>query len=247
MKTSTSEVNSLYKKYYESYYKDLHAWRDYELTSKGFEEWYYDCIPDNKNTKILDIGCGDGKFLYFLHCKGYKKIEGLELSSQQAKEARKHLKCPIHTVDNTNSFLKKSKNTYEMITLNDVLEHIPKSDTVEFLINIFDAIKPGGAVVINVPQLFGITSLYCRYNDFTHETIFTEMSLRHVLLSAGFSELRFIEQKWPIKLTFRHLAYRCVNRLWCYLLNLIYFIETPGERYPIRFGSRLVVSASKPA
>ena len=197
----------------------MHGWRDYKLTSKGYGEWYYDCLPDDKQAKILDVGCGDGKFLFFLEQKAYQKIEGLEISPQQAEEARKHIKRPIHVVDDTSSFLKKSLNTYDMITLNDVLEHIPKKEIVRFLKNIFDAIKPGGIAVINVPQIFGITSLYCRYNDFTHETIFTEMSLKQVLLSAGFFDLRFIKQKWPIKLTPRHLTYRFINRLWCYLLK----------------------------
>jgi len=190
-----SNCENTFDNYHETYYKNLHGWRDYEMTSNGYAEWYYDCLPDGKDSRILDIGCGDGKFLYFLYNQGYKEIEGLELSAQQAEEARKYVKCPIHAVDDTSSFLKKSVNTYHMITMNDVLEHIPEKETVRFLVNIFDAIKPGGIAVINVPQIFRITSLYCRYNDFTHETILSEMSLKQVLLSAGFFDLRFIKQK----------------------------------------------------
>ena len=56
----------IFEKYYETHYKNLHEWRDYELTSKGFGEWYYDCLSTDKKVRILDIGCGDGKFLFFL-------------------------------------------------------------------------------------------------------------------------------------------------------------------------------------
>ena len=28
--------NEIYEKYYDTFYKDLHGWRDYELTSKGY-------------------------------------------------------------------------------------------------------------------------------------------------------------------------------------------------------------------
>jgi hypothetical protein len=35
----------IFDKYHETFYKDLHGWRDYELTSKGYGEWYYDCLP----------------------------------------------------------------------------------------------------------------------------------------------------------------------------------------------------------
>ena len=241
------DSKEIFEKYHETFYKDLHGWRDYELTSKGYGEWYYDCLPDDKNARILDIGCGDGKFLFFLCNKGYNKIEGLELSAQQADEARKHVKCPIHAVGDTNSFLKKSVNTYQMIAMNDVLEHVPKQETVRFLKAVHDAINPGGVVVVNVPQVSGLTSLFCRYNDFTHQTLFTEMSLKQVLFSSGFSSVKFISQKWPFKWTPRHLAYRFARLLWYRILKLIYTIESPGEKHPSSFQARLVASAIRPA
>lgn len=236
----------MFKKYHDTFYEEMHEWRDYELTSAGFGEWYYDCLPSDKNAKILDIGCGDGKFLFFLQRKGYTKIEGLELSPQQAEEASKHIKCPIHVVEDTTAFLRGHPSTYKMITMNDVLEHIPKRETVRFLTAVLGAIQPGGNLVINVPQLSGITSIFCRYNDFTHETIFTEMSLKQVLSLAGFSEIRFILQRWPLKWTPRHLTYRLARFLWYGILKLIYTIESPGERHPRSFQVRLVASANRP-
>ena len=63
-----------------------------------------------------------------------------------------------------------------MITMNDILEHVPKEETVGFLRDVFESLQPGGNAVINVPQVSGFTSLFCRYNDFTHQTLFTEMT-----------------------------------------------------------------------
>jgi 2-polyprenyl-3-methyl-5-hydroxy-6-metoxy-1,4-benzoquinol methylase len=122
----------IFEKYHETFYEDQHEWRDYELTSAGYGEWYYDCLPTDKKARILDIGCGDGKFLSFVQQQGYQSIVGVELSSQQANEARKHAKCPIHVVNDTSAFLHKHLDTYKMITMNDILEHIPKEETVSF-------------------------------------------------------------------------------------------------------------------
>ncbi len=242
-----SNKSDIFEKYHETFYKDLHGWRDYELTSKGYGEWYYDCLPTDKAAMILDIGCGDGKFIFFLQRKGYTSVEGLELSSQQVKEAKRKVKCPIHVVNDTLSFLRRKTDTYQMITMNDVLEHVPKRETVRFLKSVLDAINPGGSVVVNVPQVSGFTSIFCRYNDFTHQTLFTEMSLKQVLLTAGFSNVKFIPQKWPIKWTPRHLAYRFARLLWYRILKLIYTIESPGEKHPSSFQARLVASARRSA
>jgi 2-polyprenyl-3-methyl-5-hydroxy-6-metoxy-1,4-benzoquinol methylase len=235
-----------YAKYHETIYGEKHERRNYELTSAGYQEWYYDCLPKDKKARILDLGCGDGKFLFFLQGNGYTDIEGLELSSQQADEARRHVKCPINVVADTYTFLQEHPATYMMITMNDVLEHIPKDKTVNLLKALLLALKPGGTLVINVPQVSGFTSLYHRYDDFTHKTLFTEMSLKQILLSAGFSEVRFIRQKWPLKWTPRHIAYRLARRLWYGILKLIYIIESPTGTHPGSFQVRLVASAMRP-
>ena len=65
----------IFEKYHETFYEDQHEWRDYELTSAGYGEWYYDCLPTDKKARILDIGCGDGKFLSFVQQQGYQSIE----------------------------------------------------------------------------------------------------------------------------------------------------------------------------
>jgi 2-polyprenyl-3-methyl-5-hydroxy-6-metoxy-1,4-benzoquinol methylase len=235
-----------FQKYHDTFYQDLHGWRDYELTSEGFAEWYYDCLPTEKKARILDIGCGDGKFLYFLQRRGYTSIEGLELSSRQAEEARKHVECPIHVVEDSAAFLLDHPSTYQTITMNDVLEHVPKDETVSLLRGVLKALEPDGNIVVNVPQVSGFTSIFCRYNDFTHEAIFTEMSLKQVLSLAGFTDIRFMRQKWPLKWTPRHLAYRLARLLWYGMLKLIYTIESPGERHPRSFQVRLVASANRP-
>ncbi len=176
---------------------------------------------------------------------GHSAIEGVELSSQQAEEARKYIKCPVYVVEDTSVFLQEHPSTYHMITMNDILEHVPKNETVNLLKRVLGALHPGGQAVINVPQVSGFASLFCRYNDFTHETLFTEMSLKQVLSLAGFSDIRFIRQKWPLKLTPRHLAYRLARSLWYAILKLIYTIESPGEKHPGSFQIRLVASVSR--
>ena len=149
-------------------------------------------------------------------------------------------------VNDTSAFLLENPSAYQMITMNDVLEHVPKRETVSLLMAILEALQPGGSVIINVPQVSGFASFFCRYNDFTHETIFTEMSLKQVLFSAGFSDIRYIPQNWPLKWTPRHLAYRLARLLWYGILKLIYTIESPGERHPRTFQVRLVASADRP-
>ncbi|MEI8174252.1 MAG: class I SAM-dependent methyltransferase [Deltaproteobacteria bacterium] len=232
-----------FKLYGDLFWDELHQGLDFELIAKGYGEWYYDCLPRNKDAPILDVGCGSGEFLHFLQSSGYTRMEGIDLSAQQVERARKRLSCPIHHAE-VGTFLKNRQGYYSMITLNDVLEHISKNDLVSFLTILRNGLLiTGGGLVIFVPQAAGFSSLYNRNIDFTHQLIFTEISLRYVLKMAGFSEVRFVPERWPLKLTPRHLTYRLVRWMWFKILKLIYFIELPGQIHPSTFQIRILAVA----
>ena len=45
-------------------------------------------LPTRKDAAILDLGCGYGKFLYFLQNEGYTETRGIDLNPQQLEVAR---------------------------------------------------------------------------------------------------------------------------------------------------------------
>ncbi|MEW6544182.1 MAG: class I SAM-dependent methyltransferase [Nitrospirota bacterium] len=232
-----------FDRYSETFFEELHRGVDFDLTAKGYEEYYYDCLPEDREAPVLDVGCGAGHFLKFLETKGYRRAEGLDLSPQQVEEARRHVACPVH-VGEAAKFLAERPGHYAAITINDVLEHVPKDRAVPFLATLRNGLRPGGVLVVNVPSAAGLTTAYVRYNDFTHELVFTELSLQQVLLMAGFRSVRFVPERWPLKFTPRHLAYRLVRWVWYRLLKLIYFVEMPGGRLPSHWQVRLVAVAA---
>jgi len=233
-----------FDRYSETFFDALHAGQDFEALARGFREYYYDCLPSDFDAPILDVGCGMGQFLRFLEMQGYRQAEGIELSAQQAELARRHVKFPVHVGD-VGKFLRERNDQYAVITINDVLEHIPKGQTVAFLKTLHTGLCDDGSLIVNVPQVSGLTTAYNRYNDFTHQLVFTEMSLKQVLLMAGFRDVRFVDENWPMKWTPRHLAYRLARWCWYQVLKLIYFVELPGEKRPAHWGVRLVAVAKK--
>ena len=234
-----------FRAYAETHFRKIQEGRDFELTARGYGEWFHDCLPEDRQAPMLDVGCGHGVFLRFLELSGYQAIEGIEISEGQAVDARKRLKCPVHVVD-AETWLASHRSYYARIFLNDVLEHIEREDVVLFLQRLATGLATGGALVISVPQAAGISSIYARYADFTHHFLFTESSLEQVLYMSGFSRVRFLSQRLPWKWTVRHLAYRLMRVLYVQLMRLAFTLEQPGEHPPSHFERRIYAEARLP-
>jgi hypothetical protein len=59
----------------------------------------------------------------------------------------------------------------------------------------FGALRPGGRVVIHVPNAEGLHGMRVRYGDLTHEQAFTPASIRQALTLCGFTNVRCFEDR----------------------------------------------------
>lgn len=91
----------LFKNYWTTLHKDITSVYDYEKISQGYEEIYYDALPQNKNAKILDLGCGMGFCLYWLKRKGYENIIGIDLSAEMVEVAKKKTNANVILVEDS--------------------------------------------------------------------------------------------------------------------------------------------------
>lgn len=163
-------------------------------------EWYYNELAGDKskftygldlmrswlkttgrkleNQKILDVGCGDGYFLSLCLDLGMTAY-GLDISPEVASYAeRRGLKVF--------SDLKEIKDTFDIITLFDVLEHM--TDPLQELSQLTQLLNDKGIIFIETPrkcladfylsilELFGIASNNRVSKE--HLQLFTDKSLR---------------------------------------------------------------------
>jgi 2-polyprenyl-3-methyl-5-hydroxy-6-metoxy-1,4-benzoquinol methylase len=112
---------------------------------KRFLEFFKNSI--NVKIKLLDIGSGLSVFLYTLSKKVRWDIQGIEPDLNFVNFAKKKLKLNV-----TRSTLEKikSKNKYDIISLNKVIEHVKNPSL--FLKKTNRMLKDNGYVYIEVPD-----------------------------------------------------------------------------------------------
>ncbi|MBT3208682.1 MAG: class I SAM-dependent methyltransferase [Bacteroidetes bacterium] len=102
-----------------------------------------------EGANVLDIGCGNGRFLLYLQKYGKYRLNGTELDGNSAKRAAKHSEINLKI-----GFLEKSdfdKNSLDAVTLFHVFEHL--SNPKETLETISELLKKDGILLISFPNI----------------------------------------------------------------------------------------------
>ena len=229
MKLSYRE--KLYNTYVSTHTSYLYGRPNLDRIKRQFPvwKWYFGSfLPRDKEAKILDIGCGNGGFVYWLQSLGYKNSEGIDISKEQVGIAR-NLGIPNIKCADLVEFLKSKDKAYDIIFARDIIEHFKKEEIINILSLIFNSLKQEGTVVIQAPNAQNLFGSRLRYGDFTHEIAFTEGSLYQLLRIAGFKEISFYPTgpvPKGIKSTVRFLLWKMIE----IFLRFYMLVETGSGR-----------------
>jgi len=152
-------------------------------------------FPPNKNINIVDLGCGQGAFLYFLRSEGFSNLTGVDISTDQTEIAKKLGVEGIINGHLMETLAKISDNSQDIVIAFDVIEHFTKIELLPFVDEVHRVLRSNGKWIIHAPN--GESPFFgrIRYGDFTHEQAFTRNSISQLLLASGFNEVKCFEDK----------------------------------------------------
>jgi len=135
----------------------------------------------SRKKKLLDLGCGRGEFLKgFIRCglKGYGIDQSLMGKSicPETEIIQSDLEEPLPFKD----------NYFDVVFSKSVLEHFYYPE--KLVLEIYRILKPGGLVITMVPDWEAVYKTF--YDDYTHRTPFTLVSLRNIFVINGFNDVK---------------------------------------------------------
>ncbi len=198
----------------------------------------------DRQSRILDIGCGTGMFLVHLKSLGFESLAGVETS----EDLRTKFRDPSIEV-----LAEIPDRVYDKVFLLDVLEHI--EDDRGTLERIRGLLTPGGCFYLSVPAH---PFLWSRHDDINqHQRRYRKAELHEKLESAGFhihrlsywNALMFpaIYLARRLKLGDRSSDFDLGNPMAWWLYGVILKLENWWvRRWPLPFGVSLI-AVVKPA
>lgn len=166
---------------------------------RGLHRTYAPWLPADRGAPMLEIGPGYGQLLELLRRDlGYGAAVAVDVSREVVEFCNGLLPGSTTHVTDTVAYLAAHPARFERVFALHVLEHLPKDGALALAGAVRAALAPGGRFVVEVPNMANLfTGTFLRDADFTHEAGYTELSLRHLLESAGFEDVRCFEERLP--------------------------------------------------
>jgi methionine biosynthesis protein MetW len=196
--------------------------------------------------KVLDVGCGSGVLAKVLEDASGAEFLGIEPDATRAARAvARGLKVRVGYLT---AETVREIGLFDIVLFADVLEHLPNPQSM--LLVARQALKPGGAVIVSVPNVAHWSVRLClvrglfQYQiegimDATHLRWFTADSIRALLVSSGFRvvEYRATAGQWLLDNWGR------APLRWLPARGRVRFLRTASKRWPTLFGAQHVLKA----
>lgn len=166
-------------------------WHDESLESRNrdISDWenvleLHNLYPKNNNAKILDAGCGMGRLMLTLKNHDFNNIKGVDIDASMIEFASKEGLDVVQA--DIISFLQKDDELYDVIYCFDIVEHLEKEEQITLFKLLNSHLKSDGFVVVRVPNALSPTAGFFRYEDFTHTTSYTPITIKFLCQNGGF-------------------------------------------------------------
>ena len=156
-----------------------------------------------ENLKVIHIGFGSGNLehTYFQsHSQATIKWHGIDISPASVKKVQREFPNGEFEIGDI-VHMKLPSNHFDYAIASEVLEHIPQSNTLKALREVWRVLAIGGCFIISVPLNEGLEEMIARgENPNAHVRVYTPELIKAELQMTGFTILRekklFAFHKW---------------------------------------------------
>lgn len=150
----------------------LNAWDDDKTIFKTDTfKVYNQTFHKYENPSVLDIGAGSRRF--------YKTMQLMDIEfeymSLDISNGAKHDYSDINDV----------KKTFDIITMFELIEHLPLTITLQYFSKVYEILKPNGLLIVSTPNIDHINQLW--KHDVTHIQQYPAKDIYSILRMIGFT------------------------------------------------------------
>ncbi len=215
------EQNDLLKRYGNDYYTHWTSPKQQERRIKLWKRRFKIVKKLLPSVRLLDVGCGEGLFLYTAKQNGYD-VYGIEVSEFAVKYAKEKFGLNINNTALENSDF--PDNSFDIITFWHTVEHLSSPEIT--LKKAEQLLKPGGYLIIAVPNVDDVIGQeFYRFVNRQYFQIYTPDSKEPHLYHFSVDTLKLLLQKCNFKIIKIKTDFCQVDPYWRIIEYVSYYVS----------------------
>jgi SAM-dependent methyltransferase len=203
---------------------------------------YYDMnyrrwLPDDRQAPILDIGCGQGDFVRYVHRLGYRNITAVDIDAE-ATAALKDLDgvtpLTIHIGEELPLML---NGPWAVIVAKQMIYYVDRWQAPSLLRSLASALAPEARLIIEIYNGSLLSSHFTQAKDPGIFTAYTDLGLERLVAGAGL-KVESIEGA----LIHASLPYRIARSIWHRLYRLLLILDRGRDEELPRIWSKSIIA-----
>lgn len=184
------------------------------------------------NSSILDLGCGRGEFLNEFINNGMKGY-GVDISDFAIEFCPK---AKINVIDIEKEKIPYPDNTFDVVYSKSFVEHFHYPEKI--FNEIYRVLKPGGIIITLTPEWQYIYRSF--FEDFTHRTPFTRISLKNIQEMSGFKDIK-VESFKQLPIIFKNNFFSKIFSLLSFFTRILVPEKFRMKNKWIRFSKEIML------
>jgi SAM-dependent methyltransferase len=210
--------------------------------SEYYERNFGQFLPQDRGAAILDIGCGQGDFVRYLHDIGYRCITAID-SDNQAVAALAGLNgVTARQRAIGNSLPADLAGPWDLIIAKQMIYYLDRREAAQFVRSLSASLAPDGRLIVEIFNGSLLSSRFTEQKDPGILTAYTELGLRRLLEGNGLK----VEQMFGAK-TGSGMLYRLLRSLWFGLYRGVLVLERGRDDELPNIGDKSIIAIARRA
>jgi len=204
-----------------------------------YDDNYRRWLPADLKAPILDLGCGQGDFVRYLHGLGYRNITAVDHDSEAIAglEGLKGVTAIQARADA--AFLQGLKRKWALIVAKQMLYYFDRREVPVFVRAMADSLAKDGRLAVEIFNGALLSSRFTELKDPAILTAYTENGLARLLEGNGFK----VDQLEGVRAGGGRL-YRALQAIWFELYRALLILERGRDDELPRIGAKSLIAVA---
>jgi SAM-dependent methyltransferase len=152
-------------------------------------------FPENRDAKIVDLGCGHGAIVWAARKLGYRNVEGVDASPEQVAMAATLGIEGVRQGDLMATLRAAPSDSHDAIVLFDLYHYFDPATQLALADEVRRVLKKGGRFIMHLPNGEALFAGRVRYWDAMATGSFTRRSIEQMMKVCDFADIACFEDR----------------------------------------------------